>query len=564
MAAKAEKSFEIAPGAETVGTLLSAPNTFFVPDYQRDYSWTSEETSELWDDIEALITGKRSNHYLGAIVVISAAKRRLEIVDGQQRLASLSLLILAIINHLKSVNEGDKARAFSGLIHKVDSESGADVPKLSLNENNRLIFSSIHDGTNPKAIPDHKLRTNKQLVQAYDFFVKKIGEFFQEYQKVGLASQRLESAINDSLHLTLIRVNDAESAFLIFETLNQRGLELSVSDLIKNHLLSTLKIKTNRESVRRHWDAITRNVGEGDVTSFLRHYWLSVHGVIREREIFKIVRLNCKDGKSTLKFVKELLSASAVYGSLQSGIVESSVGLSNGRRAALLNDLEQINLCALKQCYPVLLAAFQSIPKLSPDVFRLMLVFTFRYSVIGGQATGNLERLYSDVARRIRRDAPNQIGQIESWLGKMKPSDEVFVSWFSVKTEKSSKIARYILQCLEDKGYKSTSFHTNMSTQKVNLEHVLPRNPARKSQWRVDFSSDELSEYSARLGNLALLETEKNSGVENEDFSDKRSTLSGSKFAWTRSISKATQWTSAEIEARQMKMAARAKIIWAY
>jgi hypothetical protein len=564
MASKSSQAFEITPEKSTVGRLLAAPDTFFVPDYQRDYSWTSEETGELWEDIEALLFGARSNHYLGAIVVISATKRRLEIVDGQQRLASLSLLILAIIDYLKSIDEDGLAKAFGNFIHKVDSETGDEIPKLVLNESNRAVFTCLNDGIDTKTVLNHKLRTNKQLKQAYDFFKSKVMSYFKGVSKAGTASRKLEAVINDSLHLTLIKVNDAESAFLIFETLNQRGLELSVSDLIKNHLLSKILTRSNRDRVRRLWDEITRNVGDGDVTSFLRHYWLSKHGVIREREIFKTVRANCRNAKETLAFAKELLAASAIYGALRSGTVEMPSGTSEKSRSSLLNDLEQINLCGLKQCYPVLLASIQSVPKLSPAVFHLMLVFTFRYSVIGGQGTGNLEKRFSDVARVIRRDRPNKISEIESVLGKMMPTDSQFKDWFLLKAEKSSKIARYILQCLEDDGYKSATFHTNMSTQKVNLEHVLPQSPAKGSQWRKDFSDDALSEYCLRLGNLALLETDKNSGIENSDFEGKGKILRSSTFSWTSAIGISRQWRAEDIEKRQEEMASKATKIWAY
>lgn len=564
MARRIEKPFQIKPDSTTVGRLLQSPDTFFVPDYQRDYSWTSEETRELWEDIEALLSKKRKAHYLGAIVVILGNNRRLEIVDGQQRLASMSLLIIAIRKFLHSKGEKKTAGLFANFVDKIDSETGESEPKLVLNQNNRDVYNLVHSGRDPKTAPAHRLKTNKLLVQAFAYFQTQVQAYFANKSAVGLGTRELELVISEMLHVTLISVNDADSAFLIFETLNQRGLELSVSDLIKNHMLSSVKTKDNREKIRRQWDVLSQNVGEGDITAFLRHYWLSNYGVIREREIFTAVRNICKTPTATIGFSRDLIEMSAVYGAIQSGRGDTWVGLSDERKAALLNDLEQINLCGLKQCYPILMAAIQTVPKLAPEIFHLMLVFTFRYSVIGGQATGNLEKRYSDVAINIRKHKPKKIKEVADWFGKMMPTDAQFIEWFSSKTEKNGKIARYILQCLEDQGFKSNEFHTNMSPQKVNLEHVLPQNPSNKSQWAKDFPADQQEEYSTRLGNLTLLETKLNSSIENDDFAAKAKALSKSKFKSAKKISTATSWIPDSIEKRQKAMARAAAKIWSY
>lgn len=565
MASKSSSSFRIDPDSTTIGRLLQQPDNFLVPDYQRDYSWTAEETRELWEDIESLLNGRTDFHYLGAIVVI--VKRRsgeLEVVDGQQRIASISLLIIAIVDYLLSKEEASTARIFSTMVSRIDADSGEEQPKLSLNFSNRDVYERLHDREARNSVETNGMKTNQLLVAASRYFSKQVKAYFESKSRLGVAAKALQKALNDSLSVTLIRVNDEDSAFLIFETLNQRGLELSVADLIKNRMIASVDTKANREKIRMRWETISRTVGDSDVTSFIRHFWMSKFGVIREREIFTSVRRISESAAGATKFSKTLRNSALVYGAILSGNSNAWPNLPEAKRGLLVDCLEQISICGLKQCYPVLLAAAEDAPGILPDVARLMLVFTVRYSVIGGLATGNLEKLYSDVAIKIRDTKPNRIQAVFDAMRSYYPSDRQFSELFCKKTEKNAKIARYILRCISDGGFKAKTYHVNVSPQVVNLEHVLPQKPKAGSKWLTDFTGEEIERYTYSFGNLVLLETDINSLIGNEEFAVKRTKLKLSKIKSTKEVAAVTKWDSAEIEKRQKKLARAAVKIWSF
>ncbi len=565
MASKSSLNFRIDPESTTIGRLLQQPDNFLVPDYQRDYSWTAEETRELWEDIEALLSGRTAFHYLGAIVVI--VKRRsgeLEVVDGQQRIASISLLIISILDYLLSKGETSTARIFSAMVSRIDADSGDEQPKLSLNFSNRDAYERIHDRTHGNAVETNGMKTNQLLIAASKYFSKQVKAYFESKSRLGVAAKALQRVLNNSLSVTLIRVNDEDSAFLIFETLNQRGLELSVADLIKNRMIASVDTRANREKIRQRWETISRTVGDTDVTSFIRHFWMSKFGVIREREIFTSVRKISETASGATKFSKTLRDSALVYGAILSGSPTAWPNLPEAKRNLLVDCLEQISICGLKQCYPVLLAAAEDVPEILPDVAKLMLVFTVRYSVIGGLATGNLEKLYSDVAIKIRNERPRRIQSLFDSMKSYYPSDNQFLELFCKKTEKNAKIARYILRCISDGGFKARTYHVNVSPQVVNLEHVLPQKPKSGSKWMADFTAEQIEKYVYSLGNLALVETEINSRIGNDEFAAKREKLKLSKIKTTREIGRITKWTPTEIEKRQKKLARAAVKIWSF
>jgi uncharacterized protein with ParB-like and HNH nuclease domain len=113
----------------------------------------------------------------------------------------------------------------------------------------------------------------------------------------------------------MIAVADEANAYLIFETLNDRGLDLSISDLLKNYIFS--KADTKLQEVQKKWEAINRSVGRFEVTKFIRHYWLSKYDVIREKELYHAIRDKFKSQSSVITFVNSLTESAEIYGALE-------------------------------------------------------------------------------------------------------------------------------------------------------------------------------------------------------------------------------------------------------
>ena len=250
----------------SVMRLFSVGNEqFIVPVYQRRYLWSKDQWMDLWNDIQNIEVGE--DHFLGSIVVINPQHNieinQFEVVDGQQRLTTLSLLIAALRDSLfQSGGEQEEsiAEALHGYLH-CSTMLTKNLPKLIPGKLDRNDF---------EAIVDRKIKgmTDSNMYSAYHFFK---GHFSEQCDLVELAK-----TIIGSLKVVLIQVMSHKDAFRLFETLNDRGLSLSAADLIKNYILSKAARTSEDEldDIVETWDEIVELVGQLDHLRFFRQVLL--------------------------------------------------------------------------------------------------------------------------------------------------------------------------------------------------------------------------------------------------------------------------------------------------
>ena len=228
--------------AQSIGELLRKPLSYRVPPNQRDFSWTSEEIDVLWEDITGAILDGRSEYFLGAIVLSPGRDEKTrEIVDGQQRLAALSMIFAAIERTWRSLKDEKRATGvFRDFLGSEARRTGDVVPKLSLNEINDPVFQGLV--LRNEDIPGNQSnvwpQTNKLLDAAFSRIRQKLEDWLRRFDAAESALLDLEEFLSDKTNVIVIEVGDESDAFVIFETLNDRGLELAVSDLVKNYLFS--------------------------------------------------------------------------------------------------------------------------------------------------------------------------------------------------------------------------------------------------------------------------------------------------------------------------------------
>ena len=230
---------------DTFGGIIKGDNQFKVPLYQRDYSWTETNWNDLWLDVET----NRSNdtkHYMGSIVLVSRDKKQYDIIDGQQRLTTLTILILAVVDVLKDlVNkeidiENNQKRIellITDFVGKKTLKSLNYENKIELNESNNPFFSTYLTQFRKPVNLKSETKSNKLLLKCFIYYKSLILEDVYKEQNVGNLVSFVEY-ISDSLLFIQITATDDLNAYLIFETLNDRGLALSVTDLLKNYLFS--------------------------------------------------------------------------------------------------------------------------------------------------------------------------------------------------------------------------------------------------------------------------------------------------------------------------------------
>lgn len=263
--------------------ILTGDSNFKIPVFQRDYSWKDENWKELWNDIS---NGFKENnkHYLGSIVLVNNQGVK-EILDGQQRLITLSILIKSIHWCIKELIDSDidveenniRLSKIGQLIFEEDIYNPSDVSnKIKLNDINDCVYNNYIVKDEQYKV-DADAKSNELLIKCYKFFKKVIKETCINKENNKLDIKTLLDYfkyISENIIVVEIIVSDYANAYVIFETLNDRGLELTVTDLLKNYLFS--KVSSNRHrKVHLLWNKIINRIGEKNLTKYIRHFWNS-------------------------------------------------------------------------------------------------------------------------------------------------------------------------------------------------------------------------------------------------------------------------------------------------
>ena len=547
--------------------LIGNGKTYRVPPYQRDYAWTQQEWEDLWNDVVELRGDPDGRHYMGALVVQAHGDREFFVIDGQQRLATISLLALAIIARLRRMadagEEEDRNRErATGLrnrfIGEKDPASLIESSRLRLNEIDDPFYQDylvqLREPLNPRGLP----RSNALLWQCFQYFSKQIDELQVDADNAGEEIAKvLSETVARHLLFILITVDDELDAYTLFETLNARGLELTTTDLLKNYFFSKVRVPTDMDALKRRWHTLIATVTQERFPDFLRYHLLCEQPEIRRQRLFKMVRDRVRTPEDTFGFVTALEARAELFAAL----ADVNHGYWIDRPAAR-PFVQELNLFRARQLTPVFFAAWGRFP--DDDFVRLLklaAVIAFRYSVVGGLNTNPLERVCHFAARAVLDGQANRPGAVFTRLRQIYVDDDRFESDFARWTVSTrgqrGKLAKYVLARLEtDAGQRA------VDPEAVTVEHVLPENPA--GEWAQVFPPDRWEVAVDRLGNLTLVERTLNREIGNAAYPIKRAAYESSAYALTRAITDMApeEWTPALLEERQRRLAARAVRLW--
>ena len=249
--------------------LIGNGKAYRVPPYQRDYAWTQEEWEDLWNDILDLRRQPEGRHYMGALVVRGQSDRKFTIIDGQQRLATISILSLAVIDKLHRMADNDidaernreRAKELRNrFVGEKDPASLIESSRLNLSKTDDAFYQDylvqLGDPLNPRGLP----QSNALLWECFQYFSKRL-DALDDIQEDGETLARiLSETAARSLLFILITVDDELDAYTVFETLNARGLELTTADLLKNYLFSRVPVPRDLDALQRRWQALIATV----------------------------------------------------------------------------------------------------------------------------------------------------------------------------------------------------------------------------------------------------------------------------------------------------------------
>jgi len=553
---------------EFIGDLLSRQIHYQVPEHQRDYSWTEDEVSQFWDDIwQEMENNRDSNeHFLGPIVVRQLESgRAYEIIDGQQRLTTSLILLAAIRNAYHEHGDNLCQTLQSTYFGHIDRRTRETVPKFTMNSVNDETFRSFIAEIKPRRAFEEKEKnrrtklSNKRILQAYIYLKEKIDEVTgigEIFNSSPLAD--LEEFIKEKLSAIQIVVSDEADAYTLFETLNERGIELSILDLLKNHLFK--EAKNSRETVKQRWYETLANLDETVGTKFIRHYWISKFGRVQAGRLYRAIRDSARTRIEVMRLSEDLLNNSRLYSALT--ISDHELWDEYGQKVR--DDIATLKLLNASQCLPVLMAAYH---KFAPEHFqktlRLMVIMAVRYSLICAYRTGALEINYADLAHKISSGIMKKAADARRALSDIYPKDDEFREAFSNREIKTAKHARFLLRELEVYDLDGAIGPVNDPTA-VNLEHVVPKQ--KNQHWRNigNLDGESYNWWVFRLGNQVLLEKNTNKDLGGASFEEKREALRLSQVKLSKDISKYNQWTTQEIAERQTRLADLAVSLWHY
>ncbi|MEG4169512.1 MULTISPECIES: DUF262 domain-containing HNH endonuclease family protein [unclassified Microcoleus] len=547
------------------GDLISNGKIYRVPPFQRDYSWTEENWEDLWQDILMLHNNLSVSHYMGAIVLQSSATadKEFTVIDGQQRLATLSIIAVAVIEKIRRLVEQnvqpEANRERQEILKRTylgdrDPRSLRYSSKLFLNENNDDFYQSnlinLRKPLNIRALS----KSNQLLWQAFDYFSKeleKLSDIFQDGEKL---TAFLGDTVAQRLLFIQITVEDELNAYTVFETLNARGLELTSTDLLKNYLFSLFQGPDDLKAAQRQWKRIISMVQMEDFPAFLRYYLSLNHSRVRRERLFKLVRESVKNAQQAFDLLDKLENFSSLFVAL--GNPNDEFWRDTPQNQPYIRALK---LFRVKQVYPTLFAAYQ---KFSPEDFtrllKLVVAISFRYSIVSSLNPNDLEFLYNNAALDITSGKITGTRQVFDSLRPGYVKDEKFqqdFSLLSIPTKgQKRKLVRYIFCNLE-----ADESGIEVNEDSFSIEHILPEVPT--DEWRQNFTEIQIEDMVYRLGNLTLLEPSFNRDIGQQNYRIKVEKYQQSVYALTKNIM-AEDWTPDAIAARQRHLAQRAVHIW--
>jgi hypothetical protein len=568
MKAPITKSTLLATKTVNLRTLLSNGTHYEVPAYQRDYSWTEEHWEDLWDDIlEIERTGRA--HYMGAIVLTEQNVDDYRIIDGQQRLATLSILVLAALRSLQDwiangvqPDENGQRRdllrnAFLGGLHPVTLRT---APKLTLNTSNRRFYEgtllTLQNPPSVGALPPPE----KSLWSALEFFRRKLREKFAGDQDGEALSTFIYEVVSTSLMFIQVTVEDEAGAYTVFETLNARGLELTAGDLLKNYLLSIVHPTGdgNLHQAVETWQAISNRVQARRLPEFLRHCLNSRRSFVRQERVYQSIRTDVQNGEQVFSLLQELESASVLVEALDDPTHGFWTDFQDAKKA-----VRHLKLYGVVQYRPLAIASFAHLNETElPRILRALDVISFRYNMISQRNTNKLEEVYNRIAIAVSNGELKGSRDVENALkAEIYVSDDEFREAFAQRAIATggpkTRLVRYILFALQKQEHNVDG---DWETDSATIEHVLPEHP--DDSWRLNFPGDLHERYVDRLGNYLLLEAKLNGReAANRPYAEKMEVYRQSQYQGTKSLS-VPEWNPQAIEQRQSQMAKVATAIW--
>jgi uncharacterized protein with ParB-like and HNH nuclease domain len=540
------------PAIENFGKLIGSPVNYSVPRFQRDYSWTEDNWNDLWLDVKGLYEGKYTERYMGYLVFHQKDKTN-EIIDGQQRLITISLLILAFIENMKTLPDADVLRKISVLkndyIASERIKRGYFISKLELNENNNDLYHSFISDT---PMSRKKLvKSERQMKDCLIWFTERVAELqFKDAEQMGTFVDDIAS----SFYFSILYVADDLNAYVVFETLNARGVKLSSADLLKNYLFQKVsKDERKLDSVQRKWRELVTIIKSENLIPFIRYFWNSRNPFIRKVDLYREI-VSSPEIKDVSKFLDKLIEAAIIYRALNTPSDDYWIG-----KQTISENLQALKIIGVKQIFVPLLIGKEVLDDMQFEkLLKYCVAFIFRYRVVCDLPPNKEEPFYNNLALAILKNKSISGSDFKELYPR---EDDFYKNFKELQFEYDAqpmKVVRYILGSIERKLLNNKKA-VPLFDKDMTIEHVLSR-----SNKVAKIPEEEHKKLKDKIGNMTILSRSEQNETKDYPFDIKAPVYQRSEYKITKEIVTTSQhgWNRQSVEQRQEWLCKKANDIW--
>lgn len=544
---------------------LQGSKQFIIPIYQRKYSWTIEQCKQLWSDIvRASEDEEIKGHFVGSIVYVEkglyqiSAVPQLLVIDGQQRMTTLTLLLVALSNAIKDSKE----------LHEITSKKIKNYYLVNNDEEDELYHKLMLTQTDKETLIS--LINEKELPDEYSLRVYENYQFFlDQIKKSNVDLNMLYRGMSKLIIVDISLDRDHDNPQLIFESLNSTGLDLSQADLIRNYVLMKLEPKEQANLYKNYWYPMEKGFGNFNESSlfdrFMRDYLTVKTGRIPN------IKNVYSDFKEYVARHKDVAIEEILKDIYQYSKYFVNLAFQSEKDKEINEVLKDINTLRVDVSYPFLLEVYDDYnnKKITKaefiSILKLVESYVFRRAICG-VPTNSLNKTFATLSKEINKDDYLQSVQIilavkDSY--RRLPNNEEFKRELQVKDVYNFRNRNYLLRKLENYERKEV-----VEIEAYTIEHIMPQNENLSVEWRNDLGEEwkEIQKtYLHTLGNLTL--TRYNSELSDRPFIVKRDMVGGfgdSPLRLNRGLHQLDKWNEQEIVSRAEKLAEKAILVWGY
>lgn len=532
--------------------ILEGKTQYIVPLFQRPYKWDEKRWNDLWEDIISLLErDTHRTHFMGSIVTMRLESAigsisKYILIDGQQRITTISIILIV----LRDIAKENSNNLLADEIHNTFL-----VNQYGVNQDHYRLMPTHMDREHYHSLINTEKHEQYKISKAYDFFYRKI-------KNINYDIEDIKNIIIVCLSVVSISLNGDDDPYLIFESLNYKGMSLEQSDLIKNHIFTCINPDEQHKYYETYWLPVENKLGN-DLSEFIRHLLMKEGKDINKRDVYyEFKRRVNKD--NSIDYLKTIHRFSTYYMCLRDPNYENNIIIRN-----FLKILKRLEVTTV---YPLLLNFYDAYKnnEISTDEFIEVLKTIDNYIIrrfICNIDTNRLKSAFKNVYNEIKQDYKDNVvyGLKQVLKDRGYPNDIKFNKNFlqrdlygkGIKQEKTKVILEYI--------EKSFNKNEKIDISNFEIEHIMPQTLTEEWQNELGDNWEETYQtYLHTIGNLTLTAKRDNQSLSNAVYQIKKDILSKSKLELNKYFNRIDRWGKQEIENRAKYLYQIALNIWPY